>query len=227
MADGDVATDESEFWERRRELTPRPTTAADVRERAEGRHRHLVLLADLSAAAGAFRPALDALDGFDCLAVAPPRNLHVTVKVVGNVVAEPTDAGEFAPDEEATVVDVLGDALAGAGAFEVAFPRLNLFPGVVYAEVADGGRFADLNRRVCERPELPVWDRDRDGFVPHVTLAQFVRRAGYDRVVDHLERERSLDAGPHRVEAVELVALDLAERYPPPETVATFDLGTP
>jgi hypothetical protein len=40
-----------------------------------------------------------------------------------------------------------------------------------------------------------------------------------------MERDREVGAGPLRVDALELVALDLRERFPTFETVARFPLG--
>lgn len=228
MSDDAMASDETEFWERRRDLTVEPTTAADVERRAVGRTRHLVLLARFTdeAVVAGVDPVLERLGEFDCFASQPARNLHVTVKVLGNVVEEPDGDHEFSAGDERRLVASLRSALDSAGAFTVEIPRLDLFPDVVYAEVADDDRFADLNRRVCTLDGVPARERDGEGFVPHLTLGHFTRREGYDRILGYLEQNRSLDLPSVAVDELELVALDFSEgRFPPYETVATYDLS--
>jgi 2'-5' RNA ligase len=229
MADDGLASDPATFWKQRHELSPSPITEEDVRQRAVGRGRHLVLLAHITddAVLSRIAPALNRLDEFGCFAAAPTRYLHVTVKVLGDVVENPQDEAEFAPEEETELVEKLGSALDGAAPFTVEVPRLNLFPDVVYAEVADEGRFAALNHRVCSIDGVPVRERDRD-FIPHLTLGHFTRRNGYERLCQYLERNRSLDLPPIPVSDLELVALDFSDgRFPPYETVRTYDLSGP
>jgi len=205
MAD-DLATSPAEFWERRRDLTPEP--GAFGGESA----RHLVFLADVG---DALTDARAGLDQFDCLDVAPPAYHHVTVTVVGNV-------GEaITADAEARIRDAARDAFADIDAFDVSFPRYNLFPTVVYAEV-DGGRFAALNDRACAIDDVPVHGRD-DAFVPHATLAQFTGDSDYDELLDFLEANRSLDATA-TVDEVQLVAVDPSVRFPEFETVESYPL---
>jgi 2'-5' RNA ligase len=230
MADDGLATDPAAFWNRRHDLSIAPITDEDVRQRAVGRGRHLVLLARVTddAVLSRIEPILNRLDGFDCFAAQPTRNLHITVKVLGNVVENPQSEVEFAPREETELVEKLGSALDGAAPFTVEVPRLNLFPDVVYAEVADDGRFATLNHRVCSITGVPVRERDRTGFVPHLTLGHFTRREGYERLLQYLEENRSLDLPPVPVSDLELVALDFSdERFPPYETVRTYSLSGP
>ncbi|WP_049899787.1 2'-5' RNA ligase family protein [Halococcus agarilyticus] len=225
--DESVVNDPAEFWERRYDLTPRTTTTADIENRATNGGRHLVLVADVTdeTVVSQFEPALTALERFDCIAAVPPSYLHVTVKVVGNVVENPQSDAAFTEENEDQIIEDTRSAFDGFEPFTVAFPRYNLFPGVVYAEVDDDGRFAELNRRVCDVPDVETWDRDGEGFVPHATLGQFIDTDGYGRLLDYLETNRAVRAGPLDVSAIELVAIDLAERFPAFETVERFDLG--
>lgn len=227
MSDETVASDESEFWVQRHDLTPEPITEAALEERAVGRDRHLVLLASLADddVASEFRPVLDRLGAYDCFVPIEERFLHVTVKVFGNVVAEPTGKAEFSGRAERELVDSLKGAVERFGTFQVSFPRINLFPAAVYAEVNDDGQFGELNRRVCALPEVPVWDRDLDGFIPHVSLGHFIQRNGYEELVAALEAKRELDVSATAIEALQFVALDLSEgRFPAFETIATYSL---
>ena len=216
----DLASDPTEFWERRRDLPVEPTTDADVTRRDDG---HLVLLFELPAETSErFDPTLDRLSAFDCLAVAPPRYLHVTVTAVGDVSDDPDGAGEFAPEGVDALADDVGTVLAGAEPFEVRFPRLNLFPTVVYAEVDDDGRFVALNDRVCALDAVPVQGRDRQ-FVPHAALGQF-RDDDVSALVDALERDRTLDVPSVSVDTLALVRVDFAERFPAFEPLRRYVL---
>jgi 2'-5' RNA ligase len=208
------------YWDERRDMTVELTTESDVAARDVD--RHLVFLADVADedVLAALRPTLDALRGFDCLAVVPERYLHVTVTLAGNV---GPDRRLSAADEQ-RIAAAGRDAFADVSGFEASFPRLNLFPTVVFADVADGGSFAALNDRACGIDGVEVHGRD-EGFVPHLTLAQFCETTDYDDLVSWLEANRSLDVPSVRVEAIELVAVELDERFPDFETVARYPLG--
>jgi len=203
----DLATSSAAFWNRRRDLTPEPVTPAD--ESA----RHLVFLADVG---GALTESCTGLDQFDCLTVAPPDYHHVTVTVVGNV------GDSISESAEERIRDAARDAFVDIDAFDVSFPRYNLFPTVVYAEVDDSGAFAALNDRACAIDDVPVHDRD-DAFVPHATLAQFTEDSDYDELLDVLEANRSLEARA-TIDEVELVAVDPSVRFPDFETVERYSL---
>lgn len=207
------------YWDERGELAVETTTESDVAEWDVD--RHLVFLAHVTdeSVREALRPTLDALSEFDCLAVVPQQYLHVTVTLAGNVGPE-RRLSEY--DEERIAADAR-DAFADADAFEVSFPRLNLFPSVVFADVADGGAFAQLNDQACGIDGVEVHDRD-EGFVPHLTLAQFRNDRDYDELVDWLEENRALSVPPLRVTELELAAVGTDERFPTFETVARYPL---
>ncbi|MFB6134168.1 MAG: 2'-5' RNA ligase family protein [Halanaeroarchaeum sp.] len=228
MVDRPVATDESFYWERRRDITVAPTTESDLASRADPGDRHLVLLADLdeSGATHALKPHLQTLDEFECFTAVPPRYLHVTVTVVGDVVADPSGPDDLSPAALPSLVERLRSALAGVESFDIELPKCNLFPTVVYAEVDDDGAFATLNDRVCRLDGVPVHDRDREGFIPHVALGHFTRTAGCDRVVSFLEANRALSASTVEVDAIDLVALDRSTtRFPAFDLVERFPLA--
>lgn len=207
------------YWEERHELTPMPTTDADVAERDVD--RHLVFLARLTdeAVREALRPTLDGLAEFNCLVVAPERYLHVTVTLAGNVGPE----HRLTAADENRIAEQARDAFADVAPFEVSFPRLDLFPTVVFASVDDGGTFAALNERACGVDGVEVHDRDEE-FVPHITLAQFRSHEGCDDLLAWLEANRDLDVPPVRVTELELVAVGLDQRFPEFECVARYPL---
>lgn len=209
----------SGFWDDRRGMPLETTTDADVADWDVD--RHLVFLAHVTdeSMREALRPTLDALSEFDSLVAVPEHYLHVTVTPAGNVGPERRLS---AADEKRIATDAR-DAFSGIGSFEISFPRLNLFPSVVFAEVQDGGAFATLNDRACGIDGVEVLDRDED-FVPHATLAQFRNERDYDELVEWLEENRALSVPPLRVTELELVAVATDERFPSFETVARYPL---
>lgn len=208
------------FWGERDDLTLETTTEADVEERDVD--RHLVFLAHITDddVRTALRPTLGSLSTFDCLAVVPERYLHVTVTLAGNVGAD----RRLSPADEERIAADARDVFADVDPFEVSLPRLDLFPTVVFAAVADGGAFADLNDRACRIDGVECHPRD-DGFVPHATLAQFRGDSDDDDLVGWLEDDRTLSAPSLSVTELELVAVSLDERFPRFETVARHPLA--
>jgi len=225
MGDEAVASDESEFWERRHDLSLSPITEEDVAKQGVGRERHLVLLAHLNDGdlITELQPIRDRLGDFECFEPITEQNLHITVKVFGNVVENPSGEAEYSLEEERELADELGSVLDDFLPFHIEFPRYNLFPTAVYAEVDDDGRFREMNRRVCGLSNVPVLDRDTVGFIPHLTLGHFTQQSGYERLVEYLETNRRLDLPTTRVEQVKFVALDFSKgRFPPYETIETY-----
>ena len=208
------------YWDERHQMTLEPTTDVDIADRDGARHLVFLARVDDEGAQEALRPTLDALAEFDCLAVVPERYLHVTVTLAGNV---GPDRRLSAADEE-RIAAAGREAFADASPFEVSFPRLDLFPTVVFAAVDDDGSFAALNERACDIDGVEVQGRD-EGYVPHLTLAQFRSREDYDGLVEWLEANRTLDVPSARVTDLELVAVDLDERFPAFETVAQYHLS--
>lgn len=222
----DIATDASYFWERRHDLDVVPTTTADVAARTDRGLRQLVVVARLAdtPATPALHAASTELGAFECLSPIPRDDLHVTVKIVGDVVDDPTGPGEFASTREPALVDAIGNALTETGPFEASFPRYNLFPTVVYAEATTDGALERANRRLCEVAGIPTYERDGDGFVPHCTLAQFANRHRVETVFSFLERHRALSVPTVRVDRLALVAYEYRGRWPDATVVETFNL---
>lgn len=208
------------YWDERHEMSVDPTTDADVDD--QDGVRHLVFLARVADAdvREALRPTLDALSEFDCLAVVPEQYLHVTVTLAGSV---GPDQRLSAADED-RIATAGREAFADVSAFDASFPGFDLFPTVVFAAVQDDGTLAALNERACGIDGVDVHGRD-EGYIPHLTLAQFQSREGYDDLVSWLEANRSLDVPSVRVTDVELVAVDRDERFPEFETVARYPLA--
>ncbi len=216
MHDNEMASDASEYWDRRREITPSP----ERRFVADG-DSQLALIVDVSDSpvAEAYGRLRDDLDDFDCVRSTPRAGLHLTVKLFSRTTA----ADEPAPTDD--VDDAVHDIAAEHGPFEAAFPRLNVFPDTVYAETETDGVLSALNTALCERTWAATSSRDAGQFVPHLTLGYLTSAEGYDRLVDFLERRRDLSFPTATVDELSLVAYDGASNWrSAATTIRTYSL---
>lgn len=203
MHDEEMASDPSEYWDRRREITPSP----ERRFVADG-DSQLALVVDISESpvAEAYQRLREEFDEFDCVRPTPRAGLHLTVKLFDQTAAN-----------ESTSIEQIDDAVdgiaAGHGPFEAAFPRLNLFPDTVYAETETDGVLSALNTALCERTWAATSSRDAGQFVPHLTLGYLTGVEGYDRFVDFLERRRDLSFPTATVDRLSLVSYDGASNW--------------
>ncbi|MFB6255465.1 MAG: 2'-5' RNA ligase family protein [Haloplanus sp.] len=204
-----MASDPTEYWERRRELTPSPNPPIV----ADGDQR-LALLIDLaeSRVASAYDRLHGRLSEFQCLTPTPSDELHLTVKLFDHT---PTAAtGRNSSRVSATqIADSVTEIVDDRDPFTVEFPRLNLFPDTVYAEVDDGGALAELNRALCARPWTATSDRDGQQFIPHLTLGYFAGTEEYDRLLTFLEGNRDPRLPAMTVEEIAIVAYDLTSNW--------------
>ena len=213
-----MASDPAEFWQRRNSLTPTTDVPADV-----GGYR-LVLLVDTTdpAVRAGYQSVHDALDRFDCLDTSPPGSLHLTIKLF-DIAVDPTTEGDWSPAVR-RIDRIVARTLSEESPFEVTVTRFNLFPDVVYGEVADGGQLAELNRAVCDHPTVTALDRDREAFIPHLTFGYFENDADFGALVEFLESNRRLSLPSISVDEVELAAYEVGGRPPEYDRIATYDL---
>ncbi|MBB6646281.1 2'-5' RNA ligase family protein [Halobellus ruber] len=209
MHDDGMASHPDEYWEIRRELTPSPNPPVV----ADGDQR-LAVLIDLSESrvASRYRRLRDRLSEFRCLKPTPTDELHLTVKLFDHTPTAATRGGSSSVSPT-RIADAVTGIVEDCGPFRIDFPRLNLFPDTVYAEVDDGGRLADLNRALCELPWTTTSDRDARQFIPHLTLGYFTGDEGYDRLIDFLEAHRDPELPPMTVAGISIVAYDLTSNW--------------
>ncbi len=216
MHDDEMASDPSEYWARRRTLSPSPVQQAV----ADG-DRRLSVLADVSGSAVRARSLslLEQLDEFSCLRVTPPDDLHLTAKLF-NAGRSPT--GRIDTDH---VHELISRIAGDTAPFEVNFPRLNLFPDTVYAEADGDGALTRLNRLFCQAAETTDTDRDCEAFIPHLTLGYFTDDEDYDELIDYMEANRDPELPTLTVDELALVSFDTTnDRHTVAETIATYTL---
>jgi 2'-5' RNA ligase len=214
--DDEMASDPSEYWARRRTLSPSP-----VQQVVADGDRRLSVLADVSKSAVRTQSLtlLERLDKFSCLRVTPPNDLHLTVKLF-NAGRSPT--GRIDTDH---VRQVTSQVAADTTSFDVEFPRLNLFPDTVYAEADGDGALTKLNRLFCQAAETTDTDRDCEGFIPHLTLGYFTDDEDYDELIDYMEANRDPELPTLTVDELALVSFDTTnDRHTVAEKIATYTL---
>jgi 2'-5' RNA ligase len=228
MHDEPMASDAAEFWDRRHAVVPSSTGGL-----APDADRRLVLLADVSdpAVVSRYERLRSRLEEFACLCPMRPDSLHVTVKLLEGDFARsgsgpsPTAGGDASARGRRGMAVTIAEAISRFEPFEVTFPRFNLFPDVVYAEVDDGGRLAELNRALCRLPATTTLKRDGENFIPHLTLGYLTASEDYHDLVEFLERNRELSFPPLLVDRLHLVSYGTTdEGRPTYESLRTFDL---
>lgn len=215
-----MASTETDFWERRREISPSGGTHASF----DG--YRLGLLAEITSSdiRAAGENLCTELDVFGCFESSSPSAFHLTVKLF-NIQVD-SSVSQVADSSNATrrIGEIVADLTTVFDPFSVQFPRINLFPDVVYGEVNDRGQLADLNEQLCEADTIEPLERDRDGFIPHLTLGYFVNDTGYTALIDFLEANRTLQFPSAEVDELSLVAYDASERPPRFNRLNTYSL---
>lgn len=222
MHDRRMATDESEYWARRYDFDPPPTD----RPSPGSQRWRPVLLADATdpGLVRRYERLRRELGRFACFRAQSVERLHVTVKMF-DIDARGASRTDLDRTGLRLIDDALSETLPKWEPFEVAFPRLNLFPDVVYAEVKGDGELSALNRMLCDLPRTRELDRDGKNFIPHLTLGKLVGNEEYEDLVSFLEQNRDPGFPPVRIEALSLVGFDLSTAWPPTyRTIETYDL---
>lgn len=250
MHDEPMVSDAEAFWERRHALVP---SSAGAGPPAGDRRLVLLADVSDPAVVSHYEDVRSHLAEFACLRSMPPDSLHVTVKLLdrefvrsgggasdgrgasgttgasgpsrtyGTPAGDSGDPSSASPrrrDDGATVAEVV----SGFEPFELSFPRFNLFPDVVYAEIEDGGRLGELNRALCRLPTTTTLARDRENYIPHLTLGYLTGSEEYHDLVAFLERNRELSFPTLLVDRLRLVTYGAADGRPTYETLRTYDL---
>ncbi len=220
MHDERMASDATEFWKQRHDITP----FTDTDERVDG--YRLVLLAEVTDpdVLSACERICDALDQFECFDPLPSSVLHITAKLFDTEV-EPSTTGIENPSPAVNRVDrVVSNVVSRYEPFDVELPRLNLFPDVVYGEVADGGRLTGLNRRICDHGGIATLDRDDEKFIPHLTFGYFGNDRDFGALVEFLEANRELQLPTVPIEEVALVAYEVGGHPPTYNQLKRYEL---
>jgi 2'-5' RNA ligase len=131
------------------------------------------------------------------LKIVKPDLLHVTLKFLGDT------------DEEA-VEDIglcISDATKGVQPFDVRLTGMGAFPSmsnirVVWVGMKDGAQLGDIARKLDASMNRLGFERDRKGFVPHLTLARTRSGRNMANVQDIIRRNGVTEFGVYHIDRI-------------------------
>lgn len=195
---------------------------------------------DCDAVSEGVRRAQEPFAGLDGLRLTDPESAHVTLRFLGDVDETLAAHAEHGDDRQSAESDApglpalesaLADAVAASGVapFDCTFGGYGTFPegdyiSVVWLGVEEGGEELTRLHEAVEAAAVDLgFDPERHSFTPHVTLARMEHAAEKARV-RRVVAERDPQAGPLRVDGVDLVESTLTADGPVYETVERFAL---
>ena len=153
------------------------------------------------------------------LKLVEPKNIHLTVKFLGEVPEQ--RVGEIA--------EALRRAAEGVGAFDMRVSGVGVFPNlrhlrVVWAGVVDGREQAvSLIRGVDGELQRLGFARERE-YVPHLTIARVKSAVAKGRLVEAIKGIAGEEFGVTRAQALELRQSTLTPKGPIYSTLARVEL---
>jgi 2'-5' RNA ligase len=154
------------------------------------------------------------------LKLVEPKNIHATIKFLGNISDDKLSDVKRAIQKAASVVDPYDAHVEGLGAF----PKPH-YIRVIWAGVMNGKNETRAIHQQLERElrELGfVHDHD---FTPHLTLARVRSGQRRDELALRLRELSDVKFGTSRIEAIELKESKLTPEGPIYSTLERFDIG--
>jgi 2'-5' RNA ligase len=190
-------------------------------------HKGFFAVCGIRVPTGILQPALgslrSALAGYPFIRVHPDRFLHITLQEIGFVCDEPKRADELSPERLDEFVTAAATPVSETKPFDITLGGANSFQDAAFLDVHDRGRCARLHSRLREL--AAVASTDRYAYLPHSTIAHYTEETSPGNLPATLARWRDTRFGTFRVNAVELMTLDLDVAYPPLEPYAVIPLG--
>ncbi|MFH0816690.1 MAG: 2'-5' RNA ligase family protein [Methanobacteriota archaeon] len=196
-----------EFWSVRRSLQPNTRTFRPFRGWEQGAGKHLVFLfrvnsSEISSDIAEVQADLSRDEAFVPF---PPDYLHITVKAWGFLEDNKVASEDIIHEELECVIPQFQAKLSTSKVFDVKLERVNVFPSVVFAEVHDDVRFAELNKKLLEIPRIEAKWSDHPNYIPHIAIGTFKEGVAVQPLIKRLEGHRNRSFGTITVENIELV----------------------
>jgi len=129
-----------------------------------------------------------------------PRNLHITLKFLGNISADEAERVSARLGEVAGEFGEFGFSVSGVGAFpDIRRPR------VIWMGISNGERLLRLAKDVEQAMEAEGFRPERRPFSPHITIGRTRSPRGIDKLTGELVKYRVTGFGSHRVHSINLV----------------------
>lgn len=154
------------------------------------------------------------------LKVIRPELLHVTLKFLGDT-------------DEALIEDInsrIRASVADIGPFRIRLAGMGAFPSmsnirVVWVGILDGKDLAEIARRLDASIGELGFERDKKGFVPHLTLARARSARNIANVQEILRRNAATDFGEYPIDRILLKKSVLSPQGPTYSVVREAVLG--
>jgi 2'-5' RNA ligase len=153
------------------------------------------------------------------LKIVRPELMHVTLKFLG--------------DTEESLIEDLAARMLGAvkdiSPFTIRLRGMGAFPSlsnirVVWVGIEDGSALGEIARRLDASVGELGFDRDKKGFVPHLTLARTRSWRNIANVQEVLRRNGATDYGKHLIDKILLKKSVLSPSGPTYSTVTEVPL---
>ena len=154
------------------------------------------------------------------LKMVEPKNVHLTLKFLGNT------EEEIVPDLEA----VMRRSVEGVSSFEVNLHGVGVFPNENYITVIWVGmekeqELASIAGKLDELLQPLGHKKERRPFSPHITVARVKRIKDRDALITTLKRYKETDFGMMKVDSIKLKKSVLTPKGPIYTTLKEVELG--
>jgi len=211
-------------WERRYQ-TPDVTESWVENEWAHGRKQYLTFLIKVKddELIKNVKEIQTELSKYACVETFPPEYFHITIKGVGFLVPQKTEKDEITTDEIPRIIKEARTRLNKYSPFEMKLEHLNHFFSAIVVQAHDGGVVRHIHKNFGEIPGF-IKSRYYQGYLPHLSIAQYKSAKEYTEFIKHLEQERNTKVGHIKVDRIQLIIahLPVEGRFPKLETVEEF-----
>ena len=223
MSEEEVESILADFWRRRNRI--RPKSLAD-NDWAKGRDQFLIFLIRVrdEKVIQKIIEIQNKLSTIPCFDPFPKDYFHITVKGCGFLVESEEHEDDILIENLPKIVSRAKEVFQTFHGFNVVLSRLNILPDVVLIEVHDEGKIGELNKELQAIPEIRKMKFDYPNFLPHTSIGHFRNDREFNGLIRYLEKLRETKFGELTVGYVELVNVNLSERYPLLKTTHAFRL---
>lgn len=154
------------------------------------------------------------------LKIVRPELLHVTLKFLGDTEENLTEQ----------ITSRMRDAVKDVAPFSIRLTGMGAFPSmsnirVVWVGIEDGKPLGEIAKRLDFSIGELGFERDKKGFVPHLTLARARSGRNIANVQEMLKRNAATDYGQYLVDRILLKRSVLSPQGPTYSTVMETTLG--